>query len=221
MTAAMAPLPPAARAAMLAGLAGGLLFVGGDMLMYGHFGAAGDFPAGARAAVRAMPEARLVAGGLVGPLAAWLCAIGFRAVAGQLAPGIGRRLVSVLASLAMAMLGAVHLLWVARGLAWRECGEVGGACSALAARIDALWRLAYDVGTAPAWLGCALLAVAVLAGRTRWPRWTVVANPALSLLAAPLLVGIPAPWGAPLIGSDANLFLALFFLVAILTARRG
>lgn len=39
-------LPSVHRLTGLCGLAGGLLFFAGDMLMYGHWGAAADFPAG-------------------------------------------------------------------------------------------------------------------------------------------------------------------------------
>ncbi|KPF78395.1 hypothetical protein IP88_03855 [alpha proteobacterium AAP81b] len=119
------------------------------------------------------------------------------------------------------MLGAVHLLWVAKGLARRECGDAAGACAALATRIDDYWNTAYWLGVGPAWLGCGVLAVAVLAGRSAYPRWTVIANPAVSLLVAPLLADVPAPFGAPLVGGDANLFIALFFLVSVIVTWRA
>src|SRR5258708_12874664 len=65
------------RLAGLSGLAGALLFFAGDMLFYGHIGSGANFAEGMRATVvRASPE-RLFAGGLVGPVAACMCIVGF------------------------------------------------------------------------------------------------------------------------------------------------
>jgi hypothetical protein len=45
----------------------------------------------------------------------------------------------------------------------------------------------------------------------------VIFNPALSLLATPMLAFVPSPLGAPLVGGDANLFIAIFFAVSLAT----
>src|SRR5579859_4811589 len=65
------------RIAGLCGLAGALLFFVGDMLFYGHLGSGANFSAGLLNTVTHASDARLFAGGLVGPLAACLCIIGF------------------------------------------------------------------------------------------------------------------------------------------------
>ena len=208
---------PATRAGWY-GVAGGLLFFTGDMLMYGHFGTGADVAAGIAAAVRAMPVERLWLGGLAGPLAGWLCALAFGLVGAVMAPGRARDFVLLLGPAAMAGLGAVHLLWVARGLAIRSCADAA-ACGGLRPAIGAYWDFAYFAAAIPAYLAAAVFAIAVLRGRTRCPRWTAVASPALLAFVAPLWALVPAPFGAVLAGGDANLFLALFFLVTLLTAR--
>ena len=65
------------RLAGLAGLVGALLFFAGDMLFYGHFGAGASFHDGMQRVVRDASMARLFTGGLLGPVAACLCIIGF------------------------------------------------------------------------------------------------------------------------------------------------
>ena len=209
------------RATGICGLFGGLLFFAGDMLMYGHWGAAADFPSGALATLRGISLGQLYLGGLVGPIAACLCVLGFWHVYRNVQSAVVGRVILLFSGVSMAMLGAVHVLWVAKGLARRECLEPYGHCSALAARLNDYWNTAYYFGVGPAYLACAILAIAVLTGRSRYPRWTVIFNPALSLLVAPMLAFVPAPLGAPLIGGDANLFIALFFAVSVITTWSG
>jgi hypothetical protein len=205
------------RAAGLSGVVGGLMFFAGDMLMYGHLGPAADFATGAVTAVREEPLGQLFIGGLVGPLAAIFCAIGFWHIYRNMDPGLVRRAVFGLGTASMAMLGAVHVLWVAKGLLKRECVAASGACATLANQINDYWNVAYYLGVGPAYLACALLVLAIFTGSTAYPRWTTIFNPAVSLLVSPLLVYVPSPLGAPLVGGDANLFTALYFLVSVLT----
>ena len=65
------------RLASISGLAGALLFYAGDMLFYGHLGSGANFHAGMLNTVTRASDLRLFAGGLVGPVAACLCIIGF------------------------------------------------------------------------------------------------------------------------------------------------
>src|SRR5215831_655362 len=67
----------AERYAGLAGLCGALLFFCGDMLFYGHLGSGREFSLGLRSTVAEESIGRLFLGGLIGPLAACLCLIGF------------------------------------------------------------------------------------------------------------------------------------------------
>jgi Family of unknown function (DUF6796) len=65
------------RFAGAAGLAGALLFFSGDMLFYGHWGAGATFKEGMLTVLRQGSLTRLFIGGLIGPVAACLCIIGF------------------------------------------------------------------------------------------------------------------------------------------------
>src|SRR5258708_35738933 len=93
------------------------------MLFCGHFGPGANFAEGMLATVmRASPE-RLFAGGLVGPLAAGLCMVGFWHGYLTMRPSnaLLRRLIFML-FLALLVAGrAVHTLWTAKGLALKYC----------------------------------------------------------------------------------------------------
>jgi len=61
----------------------------------------------------------------------------------------------------------------------------------------------------------------VLVGRTLYPRWMVLSNPAVVMLFSPLAERAPQPFGAILVGGFTNLSIALFFAVSILATWRG
>jgi uncharacterized protein DUF6796 len=203
----------------LCGVLGALLFFVGDMLFYGHLGSGDTFAAGMRSTVAVASRTRLFAGGLVGPPAACLCIAGFWHVRHNVKRSAGKlREILFFAFGALMVAGsAVHTLWTAKGLALKYCLDEGPACSALLGAIEDYWRLAYDIGAVPGYLGAVLLLVLVLAGRTRYPKWTVLANPAALGLLSGLLRRLPAPFGAILVGGSTNLTIAAFFLVSLLT----
>ncbi len=202
-----------------AGFFGALLFFAGDMLFYGHFGSGANFSAGLITTVTHASDARLYAGGLVGPFAACLCLLGFwhvylntRAASLPLA-----RLVLVCFSILMIFGSAIHTLWTARGLALKYCYAQSAPCADLAGSVKSYWTLAYNLGSIPGYLGAILLLGLVLLRRTNYPRWTALANPAVLILMSYLAVYAPAPLGAILVGGSANLSIALFFLVSFAT----
>jgi energy-coupling factor transporter transmembrane protein EcfT len=168
--------------------------------------------------VHASP-ARLFAGGLVGPFAACFCIIGFwhvylniRSSSVPLA-----RLVLILFSMLMVAGSAVHTLWTAKGLALKYCYGQAAPCSDLLAATKSYRSLAYTLGAIPGYMGAALLFGLVLLGKTAYPRWTVLANPAAVILLSPFADLVPAPLGAILVGGFSNLSIAFFFLVSLST----
>ncbi|MGH7654947.1 MAG: DUF6796 family protein, partial [Gemmatimonadaceae bacterium] len=203
----------------LAGLAGALLFFTGDMLFYGHFGSGTEFAAGLVETVRHASVARLVAGGVIGPFAASLCIAGFWHVYLNMRPaaGVWGRVVLVSFVLLMIAGSAVHTLWAAKGLATKFCTGEGQPCLDVLGATTSYWALVYNVGAIPGYIGATVLIGLVLAGRTWYPRWTVLANPAVLIAFAPLLRLMPAPLGAPLVGGSANLSIAIFFLTSVLS----
>jgi hypothetical protein len=201
----------------LCGLAGALLFFLGDMLFYGHLGSGNDFANGALATVQQSSRVRLFAGGLIGPTAACLCILGFWHVYINVKPEaktLGRIMVG--AFFAMMVAGsAVHTLWVAKGIAMKYCSAPDSDCADVLALTKSYWNLAYYLSAAPGWLGTLLLGYLVVAGKTLYPRWTTMANPAFVLLISTGAIYLPAPFGAVLVGGSTNLSIATFFAVSL------
>ena len=201
------------------GLAGALLFFCGDMLFYGHWGAGDTFKEGMLTVLRQGSLARLFTGGLLGPVAACLCIIGFWHVRQNIVPRsplLGRVVFYALAAMMVAG-SALHALWVPRGLAIKYSDTVGPYAPELIAALRRYWEIAYDLTAVPAYLGAIVLAILVVLGKSLYPRWTVLANFGLLSLLAPLAGRIPAPLGAILAGGFTNLSIATFFLVSLVS----
>ncbi|MBX9901755.1 MAG: hypothetical protein K2Y28_13310 [Burkholderiaceae bacterium] len=195
------------------GAVGALLFFVGDMLMYGHFGAASDFRSGMLAVVRESPLWRLHLGGLLGLLAAWFCVLGFSVIGNHIVHYTTRRWMMALALFSMIGLGAVHVLWIARALVLRTCVDASATCQMILSSINDYWNWAYYIAVAPGYVAGFVLALAVWRGQTPFPRWSIFFNPVLLMLLTPLSAYGPAPWGAIWAGGDANIYLGIFFLV--------
>ena len=207
------------RVAGLCGLAGALLFFAGDMLFYGYFGSGSGFAEGMRTTVTQASDQRLFAGGLIGPIAACLCIVGFYHVYLNVRPSsqfLGR-IMLVWFFLLMVGGSAVHTLWTAKGLALKYCNTQGPPCSDLLAAIRSYWTMAYNLSAFLGYLAGALLFGLVLTGKTWYPRWTAAANPGVFLLLSPLADKVPSPLGAILVGGSANLSIAAFFVVSVFT----
>src|SRR6202049_3282033 len=208
------------RLAGVAGLLGALLFFAGDMLFYGHLGAGEGFHEGMLGTVRNASLARLFAGGLVGPVAACLCIVGFWHVYLNVRPPAARigQLMFAAFFILMVFGSAIHTLWTAKGLAIKYCyGNDDAGCHALMQGINSYWNLAYNIGAVPGYAGALLLIALVLFGKTWYPKWTVLANPAALMLLSPLADRVPSPFGAILTGGFTNLTIAIFFLVSLTT----
>jgi len=208
------------RLAGVAGLCGALLFFAGDMLFYGHWGSGAGFHQGMIKTVSNASLVRLYAGGLVGPVAACLCIVGFWHVYLNVRPAQARigQVMLVAFFLLMVFGSAIHTLWTTRGLAIKYCyGDDDVGCRAVVQAVNSYWDLAYNLGAAPGYLGAVLLLGLVLLGKTWYPRWTALANPAVLVVLSPLADRAPAPLGAVLSGGFTNLSIALFFLVSVLT----
>ena len=207
------------RLAGLSGLVGALLFFAGDMLFYGYFGPGASFPQQMVMVVTHASRERLYAGGLVGPLAACLCILGFWHVCLNVRPAnvLLRRLLFTMFFLLMVGGGAVHELWTAKGLAIHYCYNQGDPCPDLLLAVRSYWSVAYQFAAIPGYIGALLLVGLVLLRRTYYPRWTVIANPAVLAVLSPLSARVPSPLGAILVGGFSNLSIAVFFVVSVIT----
>ena len=207
----------------LAGVAGALLFFCGDMLFYGHWGAGATFHEGMLSVLQQASRTRLFGGGLVGPVAACLCLIGCWHVRENMigrSPVLGRLVFLALAS-TMVIGGAVHALWVPRGLAIKYSAVVGAVAPELIDSLRSYWQFAYNLAAAPAYIAAVLLLLLVLLGKTAYPRWTVLANFGVLSLLAPLAERIPAPLGAVVVGGFTNLSIAFFFFISVVSTWKG
>jgi len=137
-------------------------------------------------------------------MAACLCIIGFwhvRQNSVPLRPLLGRVVFYALAAMMVAG-GAVHALWVPRGLAIKYADTVGGYAPELIAALRRYWKIAYDLAAVPAYFGAILLAILVVLGKRPlsaldgagelrasvaiWPRWPS----GLLLLSVPYWSGV-------------------------------
>lgn len=208
------------RLAGVTGIFGALLFFAGDMLFYGHPGPGAGFHDGMIATVRNASLVRLFAGGLVGPVAACLCIVGFWHVYLNVRPSAAHIGQVMLAAFFVLMVfgSAIHTLWTAKGLAIKYCyGDDVVNCSGLVEAVTSYWNVAYNIGAIPGYAGALLLVTLVWFGKTWYPKWTVLANPAALMLLSPLANRMPAPFGAILTGGFTNLTIGIFFLVSLWT----
>lgn len=208
------------RLAGITGLCGALLFFAGDMLFYGHWGSGAGFHQGLIDTVMSASLPRLFTGGLVGPMAACLCIVGFWHVYLNVRPAQARLGKVMLVAFVVLMVfgSAVHTLWTTRGLAIKYCyGSDDAGCRALVQSVNSYWDLAYNLGAVPGYFGAILLMALVLLGKTWYPRWTALANPASLIFLSPLVDRAPAPFGSVLSGGFTNLSIAAFFLVSVCT----
>ncbi|MFI4970568.1 MAG: DUF6796 family protein [Lysobacterales bacterium] len=207
------------RLSGLAGLAGALLFFAGDMLFYGYFGPGRGFAAGMLATVQQASPERLVVGGLLGPVAACMCIVGFWHVYRNVRPDAATAGRVMFAAFFVLMVAgsAIHTLWASNGFALKYCAGQGPPCADLLTAIRSYWSLADTLGEIPGYIGALLLAALVLLGKTWYPRWTTIANPAVLIAVSSFASSAPSPVGAILVGGSINLSIATFFAVSTVT----
>jgi hypothetical protein len=129
------------------------------MFFYGYFGRGASFADGMCATVIQASNERLFAGGLIGPVAACLCIVGFWHVYLNVRPSNALLGQVMLAGFFVLMVGgsAVHTLWTAKGLALKYCYGQGSPCSDLLAVTKSYWTLAYNLSSIPGYLAAVLL----------------------------------------------------------------
>ena len=118
---------------------------------------------------------------------------------------------------AMVAGSAVHALWVSKALVIKFGGAQDPATTYLGAAIRDYWSMAFALDEALGAVGVLLILILVLLGKTHYPRWTAIANPAVVLCLEPLASRVPSPIGSILVGGATNLSLAVFFLVCVAT----
>ncbi|MBU1700291.1 MAG: hypothetical protein KJ970_00395 [Candidatus Eisenbacteria bacterium] len=209
------------RTAGIVGFIGAIVLLVGDMLLYGHWGSAADFWVDAHRVAEKASLARIYVGGLLGPVGAMLYLAGFWHIylntrqAGRFAA----RMILVGLTAMIVTGSAYHVLWGVRMLSFKYGLANVAGFNPFTDALGSYLETVFKASAAPGYLVSAILAVLVLMGRSRYPRWTVLANPGLLMLFG-LLLGtsfFPAPVGAVIMGGYINLTFCVFFAVSIIT----
>ena len=209
---------PSNRISGLLGALGALLLFVGDLLLYGHWGSGADFRNGMSATVVQASLVRLFAGGLLGIPGACLGLFGCWHVSQNVSVQSPRasRVVFLAHSAMMVAIGAVHVLWVPRGLALKYAAQASSSAPELLTALRDYWVAADVFAQGPGYLAAILMFGLVLLGRTPYSRWTALANPGVLIVGVePLAHHCPAPVGAALVGGFSNVALTVFFLVSV------
>jgi hypothetical protein len=205
----------------IAGLLGSALLLAADWVMLGTFTSGREFTQNWYILLAEMPVWRLRAGGLAGPVGAWLYVVAFWQLFVALRPA-GKLLAFItFAGFSMSFVwvaGALHTSFPFLAHAWRareaSMGEGAVVVQWMSERAFGYAWLLYFAAMVPAFVGCVLLAYAVLLKRTRYPRWFVLLNPALLFLVARSFQRVPAPLGGLLVIGAGNLVFLVFFAVS-------
>lgn len=203
-----------------AGIAGVLLMFAGDMLLYGGLYSGPEFLETSRRIMGEIPRARLMAGGMIGPIAAVFCALGFWHL--YLAMKSGGRIAAAITLGAFASMyvvgGTYHAGFVHTGLIVRAQSAAGGinpeVIETLLRDSNAYLRLLFAITIVLGIVATIPFLYTVLRGKTLYPKWVVLVTPTLLILAHPLAARIPAPAGSIVYGGLINLSFLLFFSVS-------
>lgn len=195
------------------GLVGSLVMFAGDMLLYftpGAYDMDGTLRPYARI-MRDLPEGRVRAGGVLGPVAAFLYVVGFAGLP-LLAEGDLAWLAWLTAGLlsfALICGGAYHAQYPYLAIAART--EDDSLVEQVAGNIMALQRLA----TVPMYAAFVILGIAVVAGQTALPPWAVVLTPLVTSFLGLAWLRVPQPARCVLFGGWSNLVFTIMFAMML------
>lgn len=191
------------------GLAAALLMFAGDMLLYftpGTYDMDGTLAPYARI-MRELPRRRVMAGALLGPIAAALYLVGFAAIGlgaqGELAWVV--RLAAVLLSFALICGGAYHAQYAYLQIAAQEGGEH------LVERVADTIKPFMNLAILPMYGGFILLGIGIVLGQTPYPVWFVVLTPVVTSFLGFVWLRVPQPVRCVLFGGWNNLVFVIMF----------
>lgn len=199
------------------GILGGLLMFFGDLCFYLRPISGADFID--NALMNTVPSNRLIIGGVVGPLAGLLYALGsvMYYLAFREHNRLFARMVTSLFVVMFVVGGTYHTIYATYGFVGN--GDIYNTAGNISALIGALQRLSFVAGLS----GSLLFIYMVLKYDTIFPKWIVLFTPTFwTLLIGPIAPFIPYPAGAVIIGGWINICFILFFaLCAFVFAREG
>ena len=202
------------------GICGSLLLFAGDMLLYGNFGGGSEFETTYRTVIQGSSDQSLVWGGVLGPIATVFYFLGFYHIYSRVSARSAGLALIIVASCLVGMIfgGSYHAMWTIRAFLIKAqplfSGPTLDSYETLFRQIVTYTRLFYRAAEVLWLFGGGLLLYAVVSGKSLFPRWTALVNPALLFLVSPLAQLIPAPIGLIVVGGYINIAMCLFFMVA-------
>lgn len=191
------------------GFVASLLMFTGDMLLYftcGAYDMDGTLAPYARI-MRDLPRRRVMAGALLGPIAAALYLVGFAAIAltarGDLAWMV--QLAAGLLAFALICGGSYHAQYAYLQIAAQEGDD------RLIDRVTDTIQPFMQLAVLPMYAGFILLAVGIVAGQTSYPVWFVFFTPVVTSFLGFVWLRIPQPVRCVLFGGWNNLVFAIMF----------
>ena len=203
-----------------AGALGAAIFLLGDLLVFGHLGSGAEFREGAIRAAQSASVGQLYFGGALGPIGACFLLVGVWFISSRLnSPRSALASVTTLLLVAFVITASsVHALWATNALLVKFCFGQAPACVSALQSVQAYWRVVFLLSAAIGVVAFVLLAWQVVAKRTTFPRWSVLASPLLLFVIAQAGPVLPSPFGAVVVAGSASISLLIFFLVAAFSA---
>jgi len=202
----------------LSGIFGSLLMFSGDMLLY--YDAVSGLEYDSVAVMSTMPIERLIAGGLIGPIASVFSIIG-----GSLFYIVFRPVSKVLAKVLFACFAILFIVAGTYHALFPNFGFIGRLPESLQAEqllfirayLKSINNVVYACGT----LFTLLLFYLVIFKKSIYPLWMLLFTPTLLILLAKTVKDyIPYPLGAIVYGGWINLCFMLFFIVCFIHFSR-
>ncbi|AAQ66511.1 hypothetical protein PG_1465 [Porphyromonas gingivalis W83] len=198
------------------GVAGSLLMYTGDMLLYFTTQPIPDREKDLLLSMGTVPLERLIAGGIIGPLAAVLYIIGFYHLFLRVKKARRKTACWMLASLSVSIIvgGAYHAFFPAFGIVSSQGHpEIIDHFLSYAGWLGGFSFFLMGIG----WL---LFSVLVLQKQTSFPRWIVFATPLITIWLNFLWKTLPQPFLLLIAGGWNNLVYTLIFAVSLITLKK-
>ena len=195
------------------GLVGSLVMFAGDMLLYftpGAYDMDGTLRPYARI-MRDLPEGRVRAGGVLGPVAAFLYVVGFAGLP-LLAEGD-------LAWLAWLTAGLLSFALICGGAYHAQSPYLASAArpedDSLVEQVAGTSRALQRLATVPMYAAFVLFGIAVVAGQMALPPWSVVLTPLVTSFLGLAWLRVPQPARCVLFGGWSNLVFTIMFAMML------
>lgn len=205
---------------VIAGLAGALLMFAGDMLLYYT---PEDFAYGPKASsaekiqaivdvMKRLPAKRVMAGGMIGPVAAFLYCVGFSHMVWMTDERMKTLAVAAFLFSCLGIItgGAYHSHCAYLGLLGED--RFADALKAVQSYFQKLPLILY----AGEGIGFLLLVVLIVSGHTILPRWTFLLSPGILFLLRPVVGRLPKGIRIIVAGGWTNLISTIYYLAVLI-----